>query len=134
LAAQLTEATARSLVRSGVLGPTPVGGFTIADVLALKVAATVAGVVLPGETRPANVIRDPLPREAAAVQAVRELAAAHVPEGAVLLVFPTTAVVATTPAALAATVLSSGPEPYLVLPVGQWLAQLTPAPPAVEVA
>lgn len=135
LAVGVTQATARSLTRSGVLGALE-GKLSLADVLALKVAATVSGVVFPGEARPANQIRDALPRELLAVAHARELAASEVPtDGSVLLVYPSTVRTAHSPAELAASVLAPGDEPYLVLPAGQWLKALrATAAESVDVA
>lgn len=124
-AAGVTRASSRAVLRSGALDVDLEAGLTLADVLALKVAVTVSGLVFPGETRPANVIRDARPRELAAVERARGLLTdPDASKTSVLLVYPDTAKVAHSASDLAALVLLPTSDAYMVLPVGMWLSEL----------
>lgn len=128
LAAGVTEAASRAVMRTGLLDVDVNAGLTLGDVLALKVAVTVSGLVFPGERRPANVMRDPRPRELAAVAAARQLLQdPQSSQSSMLLVYPENVVVAHTAADLAARVLVPTAEPYMILPVGVWLSELRAA-------
>ena len=118
LAAGVSLATARAVVRSGHLDPT---ALTARDVLVLRVAAMLPALQPLGELRPANAAREIPQREVLAVQLVRELEPA-VPVTATLVVTATDArLVRTLPEVSAATLeAADAGHPYLALPVGRW--------------
>ena len=122
LAAGVSLATARAVVRAGHLDPT---ALHAADVVVLKVAAMLPSLQPLGELRPANAARQVPHRELKAVALVRR-AGATLTESATLIVTANDAQLASTIAQVSAATLEPVAEgvPYLALPVGRWAHQL----------
>lgn len=128
LAAGVSLATARAVVRVGHLDPT---ALSASDVVVLKVAAMLPSLQPLGELRPANAARLVPRRELEAVSLVRR-AGPHLAEMATLVVTADGARLATTIAEVSAATLEPVTQgvPYLALPVGRWVQQLQlEAPP-----
>ena len=122
LAAGVSLATARAVVRAGHLDPT---GLTAADVVVLKVAAMLPSLQPLGELRPANATRQVPRREMMAVELVRQ-AGLDLSELSTLVVTADGAHLATTIVDVSAAMLRpvTRGEPYLALPVGFWAREL----------
>lgn len=122
LAAGVSLATARAVVRAGHLDPTELHA---GDVVVLKVAAMLPSLQPLGELRPANAARQIPLREVKAVDLIRR-AGATLTETATLIVTADDARLATTIANVAAATLEPITEgvPYLALPVGRWAHQM----------
>ena len=122
LAAGVSLATARAVVRNGHLDPQR---LTAVDALVLRVAAMLPALQPYGELRPANAARPVPARERSAVEAVRN-AGLGLPDLATLVVTETTANLATSLSEVSASTLepvSSGTA-YLALPVGRWAREV----------
>lgn len=122
LAAGVSLATARAVVRNGHLDPQ---ALTAVDALILRVAAMLPALQPFGELRPANTSRLVPARERAAVAAVRQ-AGLGLPDLATLVVTETAAHLATTLGEVSAATLDpvSTGTAYLALPVGRWAREL----------
>ncbi len=122
LAAGVSLATARAVVRVGHLDATALG---VGDVVVLKVAAMLASLQPIGELRPANTARLVPQRELDAVSLVRT-AGLHLDEMATLVVTADSACLAQTIAQVSAATLEPVTLglPYLALPVGRWVQEL----------
>lgn len=122
LAAGVSLATARAVVRTGHLDPTALG---VADVVVLKVAAMLPSLQPLGELRPANAARLVPQRELDAVALVRR-AGLELAEMATLVVTADSARLALTIAQVSAATLEPVTQgvPYLALPVGRWVQEL----------
>ena len=122
LAAGVSLATARAVVRVGHVNPAVLTAF---DVVVLRVAAMLPGLQPLGELRPANAVRQIPHRELSAIALVRG-AGLHLADVSTLVVTADDAHLATTIADVSAAML--GPvtrgEPYLALPVGFWAREL----------
>lgn len=122
LAAGVSLATARAVVRAGHLDP---ASLSAADVVVLKVAAMLPSLQPIGELRPANAARQVLRREVEAVLLTRRAGLA-LPELATLVVTADQARLAGTIAEVSAATLEqiTRGQPYLALPVGRWAQEL----------
>ena len=122
LAAGVSLATARAVVRVGHLDPT---ALTAGDVVVLKVAAMLPSLQPLGELRPANAARQVPQRELEAVRLVRR-AGVSLAQIATLVVTADGAKLATTIAQVSAATLEpvTDGKPYLALPVGRWVQEL----------
>jgi hypothetical protein len=122
LAAGVSLATARAVVRTGHLDATALGA---ADVVVLKVAAMLPSLQPLGELRPANAARLVPQRELDAVALVRR-AGLELAEMATLVVTADAARLALTIAQVSAATLEPVTQgvPYLALPVGRWVQEL----------
>lgn len=122
LAAGVSLATARAVVRTGHLDATTLGA---ADVVVLKVAAMLPSLQPLGELRPANAARLVPQRELDAVALVRR-AGLELTEMATLVVTADAARLAVTIAQVSAATLEPVTQgvPYLALPVGRWVQEL----------
>jgi hypothetical protein len=122
LAAGVSLATARAVVRSGHLDPAE---LTAGDVVVLKVAAMLPSLQPLGELRPANAARQVPQRELEAILLVRR-AGLGLAELATLVVTADRVRLAVTIAEVSAATLEpvTQGEPYLALPVGRWAREL----------
>lgn len=122
LAAGVSLATARAVVRAGHLDP---AALEARDVVVLKVAAMLPSLQPLGELRPANATRLVPQRELDAVSLVRT-AALSLDEMATLVVTASSARLALTIAEVSAATLEPVTQgvPYLALPVGRWVQEL----------
>jgi len=125
LAAGVSLATARAVVRAGHLDP---AALTADDVVVLKVAAMLPSLQPIGELRPANATRQVPKREIEAVLLTRQ-AGLGLPELATLVVTADGASLAVTIAEVSAATLGTVTQgkPYLALPVGRWASDLKSA-------
>lgn len=125
LAAGVSLATARAVVRNGHLDPQR---LTAVDALVLRVAAMLTALQPLGELRPANASRPVPARERAAVDAVRRAGLA-LPDLATLVVTETDVRLATSLGEVSSATLEpvGTGTPYLALPVGRWARELLDA-------
>lgn len=123
LAAGVSLATARAVVRSGHLDP---AALTAQDVLVLRVAAMLPALQPLGELRPANAARQIPERELEAI-ALTRAATGPLPKVATLVITAAGATLAMTLAEATAAAITPMTEgaPYLSLPVGMWALELS---------
>lgn len=124
LEARVPVATARAAVRDGHLDP---DRLTVDDVLVLRVASMLPNLRPLGVTRPANTRRVVPAWERRALAVLRDgLTAGLAPRSALFVWAGGVGLGTVGPLELT--------EPYLVLPVGQWAAELAHLSPAGHAA
>jgi hypothetical protein len=122
LEAGVSQAAARAAVKAGHLDPERLGPE---DIVALKVAVMLAAFRPAGELRPANEVRQSPRRDTEAISALRDRLKVATNESA-LVVTANRASFARTFLDLTSEIseLAKKQLPYLVIPVGGWVADL----------